>query len=80
MYIIYGSEESLVFYHESYLRECDGKSVKVIMGKAIQTCIGLNREFTSCLLDWRLREPIGGSVSLMGDNRFLNYFLKYVTF
>jgi hypothetical protein len=24
--------------HESYLRKCDGKLVKVIMGKAIQTC------------------------------------------
>jgi hypothetical protein len=66
--------------HESYLRECDGKLVKVIMGKAIQTCAGLNREFTSCLLDWRLREPIGGSVSIMGDNRFLNYFSKICNF
>jgi hypothetical protein len=50
------------------------------MGKAIQTCTGLNREFTLCLLDRRLREPTGGSVSLMGDNRFLNLFSKICNF
>jgi len=60
--------------HESHLRKCDRKLVKIIMGKAIQTCAGLNREFTSCLLVWKLQEPIGGYVSLMGDNRFLNLF------
>ena len=66
--------------HESYLRKCDGKLIKVIMGKAIQTCAGLNHEFTSCLLDWRLREPIGGSVSLMGDNIFVELFSKIYNF
>ena len=52
--------------HESYLRKCNGKLVRVIMSKVIQTCVGFNREFTSCLLEWRLRESIGGSVSLYG--------------
>jgi hypothetical protein len=66
--------------HESYLRKCDGKLVKVIMGIVIQTCAGLNREFASCLLEWMLWEPIGGSVSLMGDNRFLNLFSKICNF
>ena len=66
--------------HESYLRQCDGKLVKVIMGKAIQTCAGLNREFTSCLLVYRLWEPIEGVVSLIGDNRFLNLFSKICNF
>jgi len=54
-YIIYGSGESRYFDHESYQRKCDGKLVKIIMGKAIQTYAGLNHEFMSCLLDWRLR-------------------------
>ena len=39
-----------------------------------------DEKFTSCLLDLRLREPIGGSVSLMGDNRFLKLFSKICNF
>jgi hypothetical protein len=45
------------------IRKCDGKLVKVIMAKVIKTCAGLNHEFMSCLLDQRLREPMGGPFS-----------------
>jgi len=46
MYIINGSGESLVYLdHESYLKKCDEKLVKVNMSKVIQTnfhfmCLG----------------------------------------
>ena len=53
--------------HESYLRKCNGKLVRVIMDKVIQTCAVLNCEFRSCLLDWVIID-------------FLTYFLKYATF
>jgi hypothetical protein len=66
--------------HESHQWKCDGKLVKVIIGKATQTCAGLTYEFMSCLLDWRLREPIGGSFLLMSDNRFLKSFSKICNF
>ena len=64
--------------HESHERKCDEKLVTVIMGKVIQTCVGINREFTSRLLDWRLREPILSHY--MGDNRFVNLFSKICNF
>ena len=75
MYIIYGSGKSPVSWPW-----VTPKEVRWKIGKVIQTCVGLNCEFTSCLLDQRLREPIGGSVSLMGDNRFINLFSKICNF
>jgi len=65
--------------HESHQRKCDEKLVRVIMGKVIQTCAGLNREFRSCLLQWRL-SLLEALSHYMGDNRFLNLFSKICNF
>jgi hypothetical protein len=53
----------------------DGKLVKVIMGKLIQTYVGLNRDFTSCLLEWRLREPMRLCLAIWVVVDLLSYFL-----
>ena len=64
--------------HESHQREWDEKLVKVIMDKVIQIRAGLNHEFMSCLLEYRLQEPMGALPQDTSDSSV--FFLREVFF